>query len=93
MLNPAESQAWWIGAGALAQALFGARFLLQWLYSEARGRSRMPRAFWHLSVLGGAILLVYAIHRDEPVFIVGEATTLLIFLRNLQLLPRRSSRR
>lgn len=89
MLTPAESQACWIGAGFLAQALFGARFLVQWLYSEARGRSVVPAVFWYLSAAGGAILLAYAIHRGEPVFIVGEAVTLSIFLRNLQLLRRR----
>ncbi|WP_426663730.1 lipid-A-disaccharide synthase N-terminal domain-containing protein [Rhodanobacter aciditrophus] len=93
MLSPAESQACWTGAGFLAQALFGARFLVQWLYSEARGRSLVPAVFWYLSAIGGAILLGYAIHRSEPVFVAGEATTLLIFLRNLQLLPRRGSRR
>lgn len=93
MLTPSESQACWIGAGFLAQALFGARFLVQWLYSEAHGRSLVPKVFWYLSAIGGAILLSYAIHRGEPVFIVGEATTLLIFLRNLQLLPRRGDRR
>lgn len=93
MMTPAESQACWIGAGLLAQGLFGARFLVQWLYSEAHGRSLVPKAFWYLSALGGAILLSYAIHRGEPVFIAGEAITLLIFLRNLQLLSRRGSRR
>lgn len=91
MLTPAESQACWIGAGFLAQALFGARFVVQWLYSETRGRSVVPPVFWYLSAVGGAILLAYAIHRSEPVFIAGEAITLLIFLRNLQLLRRRGS--
>ncbi|WP_329741854.1 lipid-A-disaccharide synthase N-terminal domain-containing protein [Dyella sp. A6] len=93
MLTPAQIDACWIGAGFLAQALFGARFVVQWLYSEARGRSVVPTVFWYFSVAGGAILLAYAIHRREPVFIVGEATTLLIFLRNLQLLRRRGNRR
>ncbi|MEO6967301.1 MAG: lipid-A-disaccharide synthase N-terminal domain-containing protein [Rhodanobacteraceae bacterium] len=80
------SQTVWIGAGFVGQALFGARFLVQWLYSEARGKSVFPRAFWYLSVAAGAILLCYAIHREEPVFIVGESVTLLVFLRNLHLL-------
>lgn len=93
MLTLAQNQALWFSAGFLGQALFGARFLLQWLYSEAHGRSVVPAAFWYLSTIGGAILLSYAVHRGERVFIVGEATTLLIFLRNLQLLPRRGDRR
>lgn len=83
-----DSQILWIAAGLIGQVLFGARFLVQWLYSEARGKSLIPDAFWYLSVAGGVILLSYAIHRRELVFIVGEATTLLIFLRNLHLIRR-----
>ncbi|MBE1159082.1 lipid-A-disaccharide synthase N-terminal domain-containing protein [Dyella acidiphila] len=79
----------WIGTGLFGQALFGARFLVQWLYSEARGKSEIPSVFWYLSVAGGVILLSYAIHRREPVFIIGESITLLIFLRNLQMLHKR----
>lgn len=85
-------QSWWLAAGLLAQALFGARFMLQWLYSEMHRRSVIPVAFWHLSAAGGAILLCYAIHRHEPVFAFGEAVTLLIFLRNLHLLSRQSGK-
>jgi len=71
--------------------MFGARFLVQWLYSEWLGRSAVPPLFWYLSAAGGAILFAYAVHRGEPVFAVGEATTLLIFLRNLQLLRKRKN--
>lgn len=81
-----DSQAVWVGAGMAGQALFGARFVCQWLFSEVRGKSVIPLVFWYLSVAGGAILLSYAIHRGDPVFIIGESVTLLIFLRNLQLL-------
>jgi lipid-A-disaccharide synthase-like uncharacterized protein len=79
----------WVGAGLAGQLLFAARFLVQWLYSEARGKSVIPGVFWYLSVAGGVILLSYAIHRREPVFIIGESITLVIFLRNLQLLHKR----
>jgi lipid-A-disaccharide synthase-like uncharacterized protein len=79
----------WLAVGLFGQALFGLRFLMQWLHSEARGKSIIPRSFWYLSVAGGAILLSYAIYRKESVFIVGELLTLLVFIRNLQLLPPR----
>lgn len=79
----------WIGIGLFGQLLFGLRFLMQWLHSEARGKSLIPRSFWYLSVAGGAILLSYAIYRREPVFIIGELLTLLVFIRNVQLLPSR----
>ncbi len=87
-----DSQSLWIAAGLVGQALFGARFLVQWLYSEARGKSVIPGAFWYLSVAGGSIILCYAIHRQEPVFIIGETVTLLVFIRNLHMLRTRQAR-
>lgn len=81
-------QTLWIGAGLLGQVLFGVRFLVQWLYSEARGQSLIPPVFWYLSVAGGAILLSYAIHQREAVFIIGESVTLAIFLRNVIMLRK-----
>lgn len=81
-------QTLWIGAGLAGQALFGVRFLVQWLYSEARGQSLIPPVFWYLSVAGGVILLSYAIHQREAVFIIGEAVTLAIFLRNVIMLRK-----
>ena len=83
-----DNQTLWIGAGLMGQVLFGVRFLVQWLYSEARGQSLIPPVFWYLSVAGGVILLSYAIHQREAVFIIGEAVTLAIFLRNLIMLRK-----
>jgi lipid-A-disaccharide synthase-like uncharacterized protein len=83
-----HAQSIWIAIGLLGQALFGARFVVQWLHSEILGKSRFPRLFWQLSVAAGVLILSYAIHRRDPVFICGEATTLAIFCRNLQLVSR-----
>ncbi|RDS82023.1 lipid-A-disaccharide synthase N-terminal domain-containing protein [Dyella psychrodurans] len=85
-----DQQIVWVATGFVGQAFFAARFLVQWLYSEARGKSRVPNVFWYLSAIGGILLLSYAIHRKEVVFIIGETTTLVIFLRNLQLLKPRA---
>lgn len=76
----------WLFLGILGQALFSARFLVQWLASEARRRSVVPAAFWWLSLAGGAALLAYAMWRRDPVFIVGQSFGLLVYLRNLTLL-------
>jgi len=76
----------WIVIGFIAQGLFSARFLVQWIASERRRRSIVPQAFWYFSVAGGALLLAYAIHRRDPVFIVGQGAGLVVYLRNLQLL-------
>ena len=76
----------WLAIGFCGQALFSMRFLVQWLSSEAKGRSTIPVAFWYFSVAGGVTLLAYAVHRADPVFIVGQLTGLFIYGRNLQLI-------
>lgn len=78
----------WLAIGFLGQALFSARFIVQWLSSERIKKSVIPTAFWYFSIAGGATLLAYAIHRRDPVFIVGQALGLFIYLRNLQFLWR-----
>ena len=78
----------WLAIGFLGQALFSARFIVQWLSSEKVKKSVIPTAFWYFSIAGGATLLAYAIHREDPVFIVGQAAGLFIYLRNLQFLRR-----
>ena len=83
-----ESKSIWLAVGFVGQALFTMRFLVQWLQSERLRRSVVPEAFWYFSLLGGAILLAYAIHRKDPVFIVGQAAGLFIYLRNLYFIVR-----
>jgi len=79
----------WIAIGFLGQALFTSRFLVQWIASERRGESVIPLAFWWLSILGGLTLLSYAIWRQDPVFILGQATGLFVYGRNLVLIGRK----
>ena len=78
----------WLSIGFFAQLLFSARFLVQWLASERAGRSIVPLLFWHLSIAGSALLLAYAIHRKDPVFILGQSLGILIYSRNLFLIRR-----
>lgn len=78
----------WLGLGFLAQALFSARFLVQWIASEKAGRSIVPILFWYLSIGGAVLLLLYAIHRKDPVFIVGQCAGMVIYSRNLYLIWR-----
>ncbi|HEY0590837.1 MAG TPA: lipid-A-disaccharide synthase N-terminal domain-containing protein [Thermoanaerobaculia bacterium] len=76
----------WIAFGFLGQAAFSARFLVQWLWSEKRRESFIPIYFWYFSLLGGLILTIYAVHRRDPVFTVGQAFGLLVYIRNLMLI-------
>jgi lipid-A-disaccharide synthase-like uncharacterized protein len=76
----------WIVLGFIAQALFMMRFLVQWIASERAKRSVVPVAFWFFSLGGGALLLIYAIQRQDPVFILGQGLGLFIYIRNLWLI-------
>lgn len=78
----------WVAIGFGGQALFFSRFLLQWLASERARRSVVPTAFWWCSLGGGTVLLAYAIHQGDAVFIAGQAGGLLIYARNLWLIHR-----
>lgn len=88
--HPVET--FWVGFGFVAQAVFAGRFIVQWLASEKVGRSTVPVTFWHLSILGGGMLLAYAIYRRDPVFILGQATGFFIYARNLWLIHREHRR-
>lgn len=78
----------WIGLGFLAQFMFMMRFVVQWIASERARRSILPVAFWYFSTAGGTLLLAYAIHREDPVFILGQSLGLFIYLRNLVFIRR-----
>ena len=40
--------------------MFTSRFVVQWYASEKLKQSVIPKNFWHLSLLGGVIQLIYA---------------------------------
>lgn len=79
----------WIIIGFLGQTLFFMRFFVQWLASEKAGRSVIPNAFWYFSLLGGLTLFIYALWRQDPVFIIGQSTGLLIYARNLYFIHKK----
>ncbi|MGD0960781.1 MAG: lipid-A-disaccharide synthase N-terminal domain-containing protein [Methylomonas sp.] len=78
----------WLIIGFSGQGMFMARFLVQWLASERKKQCVIPVKFWYFSIMGGAISLVYAIHKEDPVFILGQSAGLLIYIRNLYLIIR-----
>ncbi|MFQ8432088.1 lipid-A-disaccharide synthase N-terminal domain-containing protein [Amaricoccus sp. W119] len=77
---------WWVIVGLLGQLSFSMRFIVQWIRSERERKSVIPLAFWYFSIGGGVILLAYAIHRRDPVFILGQSAGLFIYARNLWLI-------
>ena len=78
----------WLTIGFLGQAIFTARFLVQWLVSERKQDSVVPVAFWWLSLLGGVTLLAYALFRRDPVIITGQGMGLVVYARNLMLVNK-----
>jgi lipid-A-disaccharide synthase-like uncharacterized protein len=78
----------WLLFGLLAQLLFAARFLVQWISSERAGKSVIPFAFWVLSIGGGLMTLVYGLVKREPVIIFGQGLATIIYVRNVVLIFR-----
>ena len=78
----------WAAFGVLAQFVFGARFIVQWVASEKAERSVIPVGFWFLSIGGGLMTLVYGLARRDLVIILGQAFSIFIYARNLMLIAR-----
>ena len=76
----------WLTVGLVAQLMFSARFLIQWITSERMGRSVIPSAFWYFSLGGGLLLLTYGFYRGEPVIILGQSFGIIVYTRNLWLI-------
>ena len=74
--------------GFIGQFFFSMRFIVQWIASEKHKKSIVPLTFWIFSVLGSSLLLIYAIYRKDPVFILGQAPNLLIYFRNIWFIKR-----
>ena len=83
-----EKLDFWAAFGLVAQLAFTARFVVQWITSERAGRSIIPLGFWYFSLVGSMGLLVYAIVRADPIFILGQSLGSIIYLRNLMLIYR-----
>lgn len=73
----------WLAIGVVGQALFAARFIVQWVATEMQKKSVVPAAFWYLSVLASSLQATSFLQRREWVFGIGMLATLLIYLRNI----------
>lgn len=73
----------WEYVGIFGQALFGCRFVVQWIASERAKRSVIPVAFWHISIAATLVSLTYGIMVVRPAIIMGNLFNLVIYFRNL----------
>ena len=78
----------WLVIGLVGQGLFFMRFIVQWIASERRKASVIPVQFWYWSIGGSLVLLLYAVHLRDPVFILGQSLGSVIYVRNLMLIAR-----
>ena len=78
----------WLGIGLIGNALFFSRFMVQWIASERAGRSYIPTTFWWLSIAGSVVLLLYAIHKRDPVFTLAYLPNCVVYVRNLMLIRK-----
>jgi lipid-A-disaccharide synthase-like uncharacterized protein len=83
----------WVLFGFFGQFVFAMRFIIQWIVSEKKKESIVPLSFWYLSICGGVILLIYAIYKKDPVFMLGQATGLIVYARNLMLITKKKNMR
>jgi len=82
---------WLLLWGSAAQIIFTFRFVYQWLYSEKRKDSHLPFGFWLLSLVGSAMILIYAVIREDPVLFIGQLFGFIIYIRNI-ILGQRSKK-
>jgi lipid-A-disaccharide synthase-like uncharacterized protein len=82
------SSLWVYSIGFVAQLLFAARMIVQWIHSEKAGKPLSPVIFWQLSILGSLIFLLYGILRHDFVIVLGQVLVYFIYVRNLHLKDR-----
>lgn len=71
--------------GFLAQILFSARILVQWVMSERAKRVLSPTLFWILSLAASCLMCLYGWLRDDFAIILGQVISYYIYLWNLDI--------
>jgi lipid-A-disaccharide synthase-like uncharacterized protein len=90
-INIGKPLDFWLIFGFIGQICFTMRFVVQWLATEKRKESVIPVSFWFYSIMGSAILLIYAIYRLDPVFILGQAFGFTVYIRNLHFIFKKKA--
>ena len=79
------TQIWVFGVGLLAQILFSARVLYQWIVTEKAKKVLSPPTFWVLSIVGSYLLFIYGVLRDDFSIILGQFLSYYVYLWNLNM--------
>jgi len=71
--------------GSVGQVVFTFRFVYQWYWAERSKSSVFPAGFWVISIVGSAMVLIYALFRRDPVLIAGQLFGSVVYGRNIVL--------
>ena len=83
---PFQDSYWlWKTIGFAGLATFQMRWIVQWLHSEKHKESRMPVAFWWLSMIGAMLELAYFLRQQDSVGVLGYCFSVVPYSRNLML--------
>ncbi|SHJ11371.1 Uncharacterized N-terminal domain of lipid-A-disaccharide synthase [Mesonia phycicola] len=74
---------WLMVIGVIGQVIYTGRFLFQWYHSEQEQESDLPITFWVISLVGSAILIFYAVLREDPVLFASHTGGSVIYIRNI----------
>lgn len=80
--NP-EIPLWLMCYGTGAQLVFLSRYAYQVVVSVRHKESLLPPTFWAISIVGASLTLIYGIIRLDPILMLGQSVSILIFARNL----------
>lgn len=83
---------WIVVTGAVGQFFLSFRFVVQLYYAEQQKMSLFPHEFWVISIVAGLFIIVYAWFRSDPVLLIVQSGSLLVYLRNLFLLRQPRTR-
>jgi lipid-A-disaccharide synthase-like uncharacterized protein len=82
----------WLCIGLAGQIAFSGRMVLQWITSERRRQSVITESFWWFSLGGSLLLFSYFVWRQEPIGMLGQASGIVIYARNLRLIQKQKRR-
>lgn len=74
---------WIVALGLLAQALFSARTLVQWIRSEKEHKVVNPTIFWVLSLLASLLFFLYGWLRKDFALMLGQVIGYYVYIWNL----------
>lgn len=83
-----ESSLFWHGLGTLSYLLFSSRFWIQWWLAEKAHSSQLPLSFWWLSLIGAILSIVYFLHIQDMVNLIGPLIGIIPYIRNLMLIQK-----